>query len=419
MKKLVLIIGLVVAFCSADSLNMKRIGYWHSTGGNARGVHTLGEYAYVAADNGGLWIIDISSPAHPDRIGSLRFSTAMDVHVRDTLAYVASYMTTGFRVINVSKPTSPSQIGSCDTPGQARGVFVSGDYAYVADTREGVRIIDVTNPSEPREVGHYATPGHAWRVWASDTFAYVADNQGGLRILSIADPEHPYEIGFHLTSGQVLDVFVSDTLAYITDIIGLRIINISNPRNPTPIGSVSAPGQSFLAVKVLGNLAYVAADGQDDCSMRVIDCSNPTNPMEAGYYDVPGFSADVSASGNYGYLISNSLSFHVLEYCSAGIDENAKEPGLGFRLAQNRPNPFSRVTTIRYQLSRSAHTLVRVCNTAGEVIRTLVSEPQKPGCHTVFWDGKDETGKAMSSGIYFCQLHTGNRATAKRMILAR
>jgi hypothetical protein len=87
-------------------------------------------------------------------------------------------MTSGLRVIDVSDPAHPTEVGFYDTPGYARGVAVSGPYAYVADGGSGLRVIDVSDPAHPTEVGFYDTPGYAYGVAVSGPYAYVAD--GGL-----------------------------------------------------------------------------------------------------------------------------------------------------------------------------------------------------------------------------------------------
>jgi hypothetical protein len=64
-------------------------------------------------------------------------------------------------VIDVSNPANPREVGFFDTPGFALDVYVSGNYAYVADGYAGLRVIDVSNPANPREVGYFDTPDYA------------------------------------------------------------------------------------------------------------------------------------------------------------------------------------------------------------------------------------------------------------------
>jgi len=97
-------------------------------------------------------------------------------------AYVADG-SSGLRVISVSDPAHPQEVGYYNTPGSADGVAVVGNYAYVADRGAGLRVIDVSNPAQPQEAGYYDTPGSAWGVAVTGSLAYVADWGAGLQIV--------------------------------------------------------------------------------------------------------------------------------------------------------------------------------------------------------------------------------------------
>ncbi|MCL6432257.1 MAG: hypothetical protein K6V36_15585, partial [Anaerolineae bacterium] len=143
----------------------------------------MGSYAYVAAHSAGLRVIDVSNPASPTEVGFCATpGYAYDVAVAGRYAYVADG-DAGLRVVDVSNPSSPTEIGSCDTPGTCEGVAVAGSYAFVADGDAGLRIIDVSNPSRPAEVGFYDTPWGAYGVAVAQGYAYVADGFGGLFVL--------------------------------------------------------------------------------------------------------------------------------------------------------------------------------------------------------------------------------------------
>lgn len=98
----------------------------------------------------------------------------------------------------------PLLIGSYDTPGSANDVYVSGDYAYVADWDSGLQIIDISNPASPVPVGSYDTPGSALDVYVLGNYAYVADGwNSGLLIIDVSDPASPVFVGSYETTGYV------------------------------------------------------------------------------------------------------------------------------------------------------------------------------------------------------------------------
>jgi len=82
------------------------------------------------------------------------------------------------------------------------------------------------------------------------------------------------------------------------------------------------------------------------------------------------------------------------------------------------PNPFSSFTTINYEISISGNTSLNVYDVAGKLVRTLVSaKSQEPGAHTSVWNGKDNTGEKVPSGLYFCRLTTGGFSIIQKVVL--
>ncbi len=279
--------------------------------GVIRDVAVVGNYAYVADYDRGLRIINVSNPAAPTEVGF--YDTpgyAYGVAVAGNYAYVADW-DSGLRIINVSNPAAPTEVGFYDTPGSAGGVAVAGNYVYVADLGSGLRIINVSNPAAPIQAGYYDTPGSAWGVAVAGNYAYVADDwYGGLRIINVSNPTAPIEAGYYNYGTLVvaLDVAVVGNYAYVTGNSGLRIINVSNPAAPTEVSFYDTPGSAW-GVAVAGNHAYVADYGG---GLRIINVSNPAAPTEVGFYDTPGFAYDVAVVGNYANVADYDRGLRIL-----------------------------------------------------------------------------------------------------------
>jgi hypothetical protein len=91
-----------------------------------------------------------------------------------------------------------------------------------------------------------------------------------------------------------------------------------------------------------------------------------------------------------------------------------------FSLSQNYPNPFNPVTNIRFTVLRTANVKLDVYNIVGQKVRTLVDEEMTPGAYAVDWDGTDESGNAVSSGIYFYRMQAADEFTdMKKMLLVK
>lgn len=80
-----------------------------------------------------------------------------------------------------------------------------------------------------------------------------------------------------------------------------------------------------------------------------------------------------------------------------------------FVLTKNFPNPFNPETEIRFYLPEASQVFVRVFNTLGYEINTLVDSPLNAGLHSVRWDGKDNRGNPVSSGVYLYQVQVGDK----------
>ncbi|UCE05621.1 MAG: T9SS type A sorting domain-containing protein, partial [bacterium] len=90
-----------------------------------------------------------------------------------------------------------------------------------------------------------------------------------------------------------------------------------------------------------------------------------------------------------------------------------------FSLYQNYPNPFNSWTIIKYELPAGEHQVKFIIyDLLGHQIRTLVDEDNQPaGAYQINWDGRDDTGNAVASGVYFYRLQAGNRIFIKKMVL--
>ncbi|MDH4069627.1 MAG: M14 family zinc carboxypeptidase [Ignavibacteria bacterium] len=88
-------------------------------------------------------------------------------------------------------------------------------------------------------------------------------------------------------------------------------------------------------------------------------------------------------------------------------------------LVGNYPNPFNPSTTFRYALSEPNQVSLKVYNMLGQLVKTVVQEQQVEGYYEVLWDGRNETGAAVSSGIYIYRLTAGSVTETRRMLMLK
>jgi hypothetical protein len=234
-------------------------------------------------------------------------------------------------------------------------------------------VIDITTPSNPREVGYYNKPGDACGVAVAGSYAYVADGNSGLRIIDITTPSNPQEVGYYNT-----------------------------------------PYYAY-GVAIAGDYAYVADGGS---GLRVIDISTPSNPQEVGYYDTPSLAYEVAVAGNYVYVADNSAGLQIYKNLLEGVEEHKKEmPAIV--LFQNEPNPFVKITHIKFQIPNKSRVRLKVYDLSGRLVKTLVDKEMDSGYYEIEWNGRNEFGKKVGEGIYFYKLQVGKLKTVRKTILLK
>ncbi|OGG50092.1 MAG: hypothetical protein A3F84_02590 [Candidatus Handelsmanbacteria bacterium RIFCSPLOWO2_12_FULL_64_10] len=86
---------------------------------------------------------------------------------------------------------------------------------------------------------------------------------------------------------------------------------------------------------------------------------------------------------------------------------------------KNYPNPFNPSTTISYTLPEASTVRLTIYNILGQQVRTLINNRQAAGIHAVQWDGHDDAGRSVASGLYFYRLTAGEFTQTQKMLLLK
>jgi hypothetical protein len=158
-------------------------------------------YLYITYHKG-LLVVDISNPASPVEVGHLdyhlqkKYTSTAAIHVNGRYAYVVvvdndyPYKLI-LKIIDISHRSSPVMVGSIEHEGEVNveAVYVTGNYAYVANGKYGLIIIDVSDPESPTVVKKYDTPLYVSDVKGTGDYIFVVDRSSGrLLILRSYDP---------------------------------------------------------------------------------------------------------------------------------------------------------------------------------------------------------------------------------------
>lgn len=101
------------------------------------------------------------------------------------------------------------------------------------------------------------------------------------------------------------------------------------------------------------------------------------------------------------------------------IADPEKKSPVQFELQQNYPNPFNATTTIGFSLMEFSHVQLRIFNMAGQLVRTLANGDFHAGTHTVIWNGEDDTGRSIASGVYLYQMSIGAQTKTRKLMVMK
>ena len=164
-------------------------------------------------------------------------------------------------------------------------------------------------------------------------------------------------------------------------------------------------------------------------SSNEIDVTSFVNQWYDGTVPNYGFNAYCTTTHYTGGVDFRSPGWNDSEYhpkltitytnTNSNIDQRGEIVLKGFILSQNYPNPFNPITKIQYYLKKGSKVKLKIFNSKGQLIRTLVNDFQQTGNYLITWDGTNHLGNKVSSGIYFYCLSTEEFKEQKKMELIR
>lgn len=288
------------------------------TSGTARDIAIVGEIAYIADDNAGLQIIDVSDQSTPVLLATYDTpNNSYGIFATGQTAYIADGGS-GLQIVDAGTPSSPNFVGSYNTPNWAWDVTVVGVTAYVADGNAGLQILDISDPTSPSLLGAFDTSGTARGVMVVGSTAYIADGTSGLVMIDVSNPISPNFLGSYDTPGTARGLNIDGTTAYVADDnMGLQIIDVSDPTSPFLLGSFDTIGAAF-GVSVVGTTAYVA---ESSAGFQAIDVTDPFLPIELAVFDTAGFTNEIAISGESAFLADGGSGMHIIYVTNTCVEQ--------------------------------------------------------------------------------------------------
>ena len=272
----------------------------------ARAVAVAGGVA-VVADTAALQVMDVGSPLASPGGARIDLSAFPGVDLSD-LARFGDHLAVaaggaGLRVYAVAKSGQPAAVGSLDgsPSGHHRtytgALTVRGTTAYLAEDglAGGLRIVDLTAPANPTQLGAIESPGLGHRPAVMGDHVLVPSTGAdalGVRVFAVADPARPRDVAFVDLARPVPAVVVAGSHAFAAG-DDLTVIGLTDPAAPTVVATL--PGLALSGLATDGRWLYGASSTD---GLVVVDAATPSRPRVAARLALPGGASDPRLDGS-------------------------------------------------------------------------------------------------------------------------
>jgi len=261
---------------------------------------------------------------------------------------------------------------------------------------------------------HKRTGTKTWREALVDWWGYID-------IIALAS--YPNNVEGVPVLGELVGQRVTQAIPLAR---GRQVIVIDSGYASGPSPSYTEANQSLFIEEATDTAISNGASGFFYSTLYSCDCgSKPTLPEN--YWGLIGPAGKKQAWDTYYSIINPSLAFNApLKSTLRDSDFPQQTTPLPYRtvLLSNYPNPFNPETWLPYELAKDANVIINIYDAHGRLIRTLPLGKKLSGTYirknkAAYWDGKDNLGQSVASGVYFYTLHAGDFSATRKMLIVK
>ncbi len=394
---------------------------------------TSREYALVGNNATGMHIVDVTDPSTPFAVSVVSTVPRFDMKTWGSLVYTVDGFTAPGGIVDISDPYHPVVVGTF--PGGHNVVIDDQGYLYVC--LPGLVCYDLNpDPTVPQRIWSIGGPdGHDATVIGNTLYEFrgtagtfiwdITDRHLPMFKTMIVDSTITYNHnGWPTEDGRYL--FITDEYA-LDPSPDITVWDLQAKPLPVRVAAIYDPTATAHNCYVVGNLLLVA---YYTAGFRIYDITDPTNPILADTQDISPETGEGIFEGAWGcYPFAPSGTIYIndrpdglflfqIEGAPTGVGRTPAPPA-GLVVHPAAPNPFGQSTAVRYTLASPGAVTVSIYDATGRRVRAFDEGRRNAGDHTIAWDGRNDRGAPMPSGVYFCRVKEGTLERVQKMVLVR
>ena len=397
-------------FNIADIKNVKKETVYNS--GSATNSVLLNENKLYAASGNGINLFSVSQ-------NNIEEINAVNTNSNVTCLYKnGEYLYAGglpsysysFNIFDVSTLNPMTSLDGSSAWSSTKSFRPKDNLLFTVDSRNGFKVFDIINPISPNELYKYSYNERGWDIALKDSICFFA-KQKEILIIDFSDLSNIRIIDSIQTESYPFGLALKDNYLFVAERdIGLTIWDVSNLSSIHKTSNLSLEG-FFRNIRLERDYIYLI---DYSSGLIVVDISNPESPYKVGYYKTVDIS-NVSVYNNMILIAEGKSGFTILKNKFVENRDTTSTPiPSEFLLRQNYPNPFNPNTIINYSIAKREFVEIKIYNSLGQEIKSLINEINQPGNYSVNFNGSN-----LSSGVYFYRIKAGSFSQTKKMILLK
>lgn len=366
-----------------------------------------------------LFALDASDPTTPVPIGRYVDDRPWPAVYTDLQAHQGHLFATGegyLGVFDVSDPTAPQLAAEYGFGSDGPCLFL-GDNLYLVGAPFHLDVYDAADPLQITPLADNVLDG-VLGIGGYNDILIVSRNAADpvLEFYQVTDPLAPTLIASVAAEAYHRHLWIRGEFLFAQPYAGeVEVFSIADPTAPVSLSSIPIIG-TVRNLRLEQDILYLAVRGE---GMQVVDLDFPSGPWRLG--GTPSSNSMISMAwvGEQPMYCEGSALMAAAPYCqiTVAVEEN---PGLpAGLLVQAHPNPFNPRVNLRVELPTSGTARVDIVDVRGRRVRELFSGARAAGTLDLQWDGRNDRGKALPSGIYFVRLVGENAQSTAKITLLR